>query len=197
MLLGWSARGDQTFGWILFIVIWLTTLANASLMLTIPLPYLYDGVATKGGLIVSTSSFRRWVSGISALADAVLLPAMPGGAIAAMGAALGVRAVMVLYFTTVSAHCCSQRAAERAARTANDPSLRTRAAEAALRSGLLARDGRIRAAHVFEFHPAGPHKGWRWIWMNGAALGQFETVPFAEYAAVAQAGRVPPGCLWP
>jgi hypothetical protein len=194
VLLGWGARGDPTFGWMLLLLIWVAALANASLLFSLPLPYLYDGVASTGGLLSSTSSFRRWAGRAAALADAALLPAVPGGATAAMGAVLAVRAVAALYGAAASTRWCGARAAARAARTAGDPALRGRAAEAARRAGLLGHDGRIGAADVFEFDPAGPHAGWRWICQGGVALGRFEVRPFPEYAAVAQAGRAPPAC---
>ena len=43
------------------------------------------------------------------------------------------------------------------------------------------RDGRIAAAYVFEFDPAGPQTRWQWILKDGERRGRFAVRPFDEY----------------
>ncbi len=91
------------------------------------------------------------------LSEAAVLPAVRGGAIAAMSAVMAARIGLALAAPAV-AGCIVSRARARAERAAGSPALRAAAAAAAAaaRRGIITRDGRIAAAHVFEFDPAGP-----------------------------------------
>ncbi len=202
-LLGWGSRGDEDREWLLFAVVWLATLATPITMLLSPLPFLYDGVAVTGGMISSTSHVRRAVLCAAALTEAALLPTVGGGAIAAMGAAMVARVLLSLAAAAAAAAAAARHLAARAARAAQSPALRAASAAAAARRGLVARDGRIAAAHVFEFGPVGPagHRAprWQWILKDGKRRGRFATPPFDEYrlgpaaaAAAAPGGADPP-----
>ncbi len=183
LLLAWGARGDPYGEWLLCPIVWLASLATPVAMFTSPLPFLYDGVAVTGGMISCTSHVRRAVAAIAALVETVLLPAVPGGAIAAMGAAMVARLVL----SPAAAAAAARLPAARARAAARSPALRSAAAAAAARGGLVAADGRIAAAHVFEFDPAGPQERWQWVRRGGTRRGRFAVRPFDEYRQLGSA----------
>jgi hypothetical protein len=193
-LLGWGARGDEDGEWLLCGIVWLAALTTPIAMLASPLPFLYDGVAVTGGMISSTSHVRRAIAWAAALVEAALLPTVRGGAIVAMSAALAARFVLALAAAAGPA-CLAPRARARAERAARSPELRAAAAAAAARRGLVTRSGRIAAAHVFEFDPAGPRAEWQWILKGGERRGRFAARPFDEYRRLAPgAGPARPTC---
>ncbi len=179
-LLGWGSRGDQDGEWLLCGIVWLATLTTPVSLLACPLPFLYDGVAVTGGMLSSTSRVRRAIACTAALAEAALLPAVPGGAIVAMCVALAARFALALAAATAPT-VLAPRARARAERAAQSPALRAAEAAAAARRGLVSRAGRIAAAHVFEFDPAGPRAEWQWIFKDGERRGLFSARPFDEY----------------
>jgi hypothetical protein len=179
-LLGWGSRGDEDGEWLLCAIVWLATLATPIAMLTSPLPFSYDGVAVTGGMIISTSHVRRAVAWSAVLSEGALLPAVRGGAIAAMSAVMAARIGLALAAAAAAGFIVS-RARARAGRAARSPALRAAAAAAAARGGLVTRDGRIAAGHVFEFDPAGPQARWQWIVKDGEWRGRFAVRPFDEY----------------
>ena len=189
LLLGWGARGDKDSEWLLFVPAWLATFAAPLSLLMAPLPFWYDGVAVTAGAVGSTAYVRRAMAASAALAEAAVLPAVRGGAIAAMGAAMAARVALALALAAAPA-CLAPRARAAAERAAGSAAARARAAEGAARRGLVTRDGRIAAAHVFEFDPAGPQARWQWIRKGGAPRGRFTVRPWPEYRAAA-AGRAP------
>jgi hypothetical protein len=191
-LLGWGARGDEDAEWLLLAPAWLAALAAPVALLASPLPFWYDGVAVTAGVVGSTSRVRRAMAAATALADAAALPAVRGGAIAAMGVALVARMALSLALAAAPA-CLAPRARAAAERAAGSAAARAAAAAAAARRGLVGRDGRIAAAHVFEFDPAGPHVRWWWIRKGGVRRGRFAVRPLDEYRLGSAAGsRLPP-----
>ena len=197
-LLVWGSLGDEDCAWILFAIVWLATQATPIAMFAFPLPFLYDGAAVTAGMISSTSHVRRAIAWSAAIAEAVLLPTVRGGAIAAMGAAMLARVALALVIPAVAARCLAPYNRACAERAARSPGLRAAAAAAAARRGLVTRSGRIVAADVFEFDPAGPQKGWQWILEGGVPCGSFAVRPFDEYrrlgsaAATLHDGEDPP-----
>ncbi len=191
-LLGWGARGDDDGEWLLFVPVWLATLSTPAALLASPLPFWYDGVAVTAGVVGSTSHLRRAMAVAAALAEAAVLPAVRGGAILAMVAAMAARIALALGLAAAAA-CLAPRARAAAARVAASPARRARAAARAARAGLVTRDGRIAAGDVFEFDAAGPHARWWWVCKGGVRRGRFAVLPLPEYRRLGLAAPLGPG----
>ncbi len=136
------------------------------------------------GIVGSTPYVRRAMAISAALAEAVILPTVRGGAMAAMGAAMAARFALALGITAAPA-CLAPRARAAAERAAASSAPRralrgaARAAEGAARRGLVGRDG--------EFSAAGPQAQWWWIRKDGVRRGRFALRPWDEYRAAAGA----------
>jgi hypothetical protein len=122
------------------------TLVTPISKIAFPLPFSCDGVAVTGSMITTGSAFhkRRAMTWTAAPSEAALLPAMPGGAVAAMCAVVVARISLALA-AAAAASCFASRAHARAERIALSPALRAAEAASAARRGLVTRDGRITA----------------------------------------------------
>jgi hypothetical protein len=193
-LLLWGSRRDEDGEWLLLLPAWLSVLTTPVALLAAPLPFWYDGVAATAGVLSGTSGLRRAMAAAAILAEAAVLPAARGGATTAMAAATAARLGLLLALAAAPAALapCARAAAARVAASA---ALRLRAAARAARAGLVGRDGRIGAAHVFEFDAgagAGCGVQWRWIRKGGVRRGRFASPPLAEYRAAALDAARPP-----